>query len=165
MSPRKPTLVVATRGVKEYRATIPTYVERDDVVLEVGCEWGTTTEILAEYAKEAIGVDISPECIRRAREMRPNIRFEVVDAFDMASLLALGRTFNKIYLDLSGFSGYASLLDLIALIQMYEATLCPRVIVVKSQSLKQFIQRCIAWAGGEEMPERVVGASSLPTLT
>lgn len=165
MTPRKPPLIVATRGVKEYRATIPTYVECDDVVLEVGCEWGTTTEILAKYAKEVIGIDISSECIRRAREMRPSIRFEVMDAFDMVSILGLRRTFDKIYLDLSGFSGYASLLDLIALIQMYEATLCPRVIVVKSQSLKQFIQRCVAWTGGEEMPERLAGESVVPTLT
>lgn len=155
--PSKRTLIVATRGVKEFRATIPSYVERDDVVLEIGCEWGTTTEIIADYAKEVIGVDVSPECIRRAREKRPKIRFEAMDAFDVVSILALDRAFDVIYLDLSGFSGYASLLDLIALIQMYQATLRPRVIVVKSLSLKQFTQRCVAWTGGEEMPERIVG--------
>jgi hypothetical protein len=37
------TRFVATRGVKEYRATIPALVTPDDVVLEIGCEWGTTT--------------------------------------------------------------------------------------------------------------------------
>ena len=162
--PQKRILIVATRGVKEYRATIPTYVERDDVVLEVGCEWGTTTEVIADYAKEVIALDVSAECIRRAREMRPKLRFEAIDAFDMVSILALERTFDKVYLDLSGFSGYASLLDLIALIQMYQATLHPRVIVVKSLSLKQFIQRCVAWSGGDEMPERIVGDGSSPTI-
>jgi len=160
----KRTLIVATRGVKEYRATIPTYVEREDVVLEVGCEWGTTTAILAEYAQEVIGIDISPECIRRARETHPKIQFEAIDAFDMVSILGLGRAFTKVYLDLSGFSGYASLLDLIALIQMYQATLRPRVVVVKSLSLKQFIQQCIAWTGGEEMPERLDGGDILSML-
>jgi precorrin-6B methylase 2 len=163
-NPKKRMIVVATRGVKEYRATIPTYVERDDVVLEVGCEWGTTTEIIALYAKEVIGIDVSMECIRRAREMRPKLRFEAIDAFDMAAILALDQPFDKVYLDLSGFSGYASLLDLIALVQMYQATLRPSVVVVKSQSLKQFIQRCVAWSGGEEMPERIVGGASSPMI-
>ncbi len=37
------TEFIATRGVKEYRETIPTWVTADDVVLEIGCEWGTTT--------------------------------------------------------------------------------------------------------------------------
>ncbi|MGW5364173.1 hypothetical protein [Actinopolymorpha pittospori] len=35
---RARTRIVATRGVAEYRATIPALVDRDDVVLEVGCE-------------------------------------------------------------------------------------------------------------------------------
>ncbi|MDA1191399.1 MAG: class I SAM-dependent methyltransferase [Candidatus Poribacteria bacterium] len=139
------TIYVATTGVAEYRATIPVYVRPDDVVLEVGCEWGTTTELIAEVGADVIGTDISPECIERARESRPNIRFEAIDAFDMPALLALNKKFTKIYLDLSGFSGYASLLDLISLLQMYAHVLEPEVIVAKSRSLKTFAHRCIAW--------------------
>jgi trans-aconitate methyltransferase len=147
---RKPvTRYVGTRGVKEYRATIPTYVHAEDVVLEVGCEWGTTTELIAPHCREVIGIDVSPDCIERARQRRPALRFEAIDAFDMTAILALDCQFTKIYLDMSGFSGYASLLDLIALLNMYTATLHPEVIVVKSLALKQFAQRCTAWTGPE----------------
>ena len=44
------TIFVATRGVREYRATIPVWVKGDDVVLEIGCEWGTTTALIAASA-------------------------------------------------------------------------------------------------------------------
>ena len=44
---RLTTTLVGTRGVKEYRATIPVWVNETDVVLEIGCEWGTTTTIIA----------------------------------------------------------------------------------------------------------------------
>ena len=108
------TRFVATRGVKEYRATIPEFVREDDVVLEMGCEWGTTTALLAARCREVIGTDVSPVCIQRARQMHPELRFEVLDAFDVRAALDIDRPFTKVYLDLSGFSGYRSLLDVIA---------------------------------------------------
>lgn len=141
----KRTLFVGTRGVKEYRSTIPNYVDNSDTVLEIGCEWGATTVLLAERCQEVIGTDIGEDAIRRARISHPQLRFEVLDAWDMAGILRLGRKFTKIYVDISGLSGYNSLLDLIALLTMYEATLHPAVIVVKSGALKQFASRCVAW--------------------
>jgi len=158
MPPSKPppsprTRYVATRGVQEYRATIPHTVGADDVVLEVGCEWGTTTELIAPHCREVLGIDVSPACIERARQMRPSIRFEAIDAFDMRSILALGREFSKVYVDMSGFSGYASLLDLISLLSMYTHVLAPDTIVVKSQSLKQFARRCVVWGSPATQPK------------
>lgn len=142
---RPRTLFVGTQGVKEYRATIPEYVTPDDVVLEVGCEWGTTTVLLAPRCQEVIGIDVGEEGVLRARERHPHLRFEVIDAWDMEAVLKLNRPFTKVYLDVSGLSGYNSLLDLIALLNMYEALLHPEVIVVKSSALKQFAGRCVAW--------------------
>jgi tRNA/tmRNA/rRNA uracil-C5-methylase (TrmA/RlmC/RlmD family) len=140
-----PTKFVATRGVKEYRASIATWVQPDDCVLELGCEWGTTTVHLAERCPEVIGTDVSPECIARARQMHPQLHFEVLDAFDVRAAMALGKPFTKIYLDISGISGYRSLLDLIALLTMYAIVLRPEAIVVKSGALKQFAYNCIPW--------------------
>lgn len=57
------TKFIATRGVKEYRETIPVWVNKNDVVLEIGCEWGTTTALIAPRCKEVIGTDVSPEAI------------------------------------------------------------------------------------------------------
>lgn len=144
---RTRTLYVATRGVKEYRATIPQLVRTSDSVLELGCEWGTTTALLASQAGLVIGSDVSREVVKQARVRHPGIRFEVLDAFDVRTLLQLEIPFTKISLDLSGVSGYRSLLDLIALLNTYASVLRPDTIVVKSGALKDFSSRCRAWNG------------------
>lgn len=141
------TKFIATRNVREYRETIPQWVDEDDVVLEIGCEWGTTTALIAPHCREVIGVDVGPECIETARQRHPGIRFEVLDAFDVRAALHLGKKFTKVYIDMSGLSGYRSLLDLIALLTMYATVLRPEAIVVKSGALKQFASNCLPWRG------------------
>jgi trans-aconitate methyltransferase len=141
------TKFIATRNVREYRETIPAWVDKDDVVLEIGCEWGTTTALIAPHCGEVIGVDVSPECVETARQRHPGLRFEVLDAFDVRAALHLGKKFTKVYIDMSGLSGYRSLLDLIALLTMYATVLRPEAIVVKSGALKQFASNCLPWRG------------------
>jgi trans-aconitate methyltransferase len=145
---RTRTRFIATRGVKEYRETIPVWVHERDVVLEIGCEWGTTTRLLARHCQEVIGTDVSPECLERAREKHPELRFEVLDGFDVRAALALDKSFTKIYIDISGLSGYRSLLDVISLLQMYATVLRPEAIVIKSGALKHFAAHCVAWQSG-----------------
>lgn len=144
---RSNTRFVGTRGVKEYRASIPAWVTESDTVLEIGCEWGTTTRIISDHAASVIGTDVSPEVIERARERHPHIRFEALDAFDVRAALELNVDFSKIYIDMSGISGYRSLLDLIALLNSYAAVLRPEAIVVKSGALKHFASHCIPFKG------------------
>ena len=139
------TRFVATRGVQEYRATVPALVGPEDVVLELGCAFGTTTVHLARQAREVVGTDVSPECVARARRTHPGLRFEVLDAFDVRAALDLGRPFTKVYADLSGFSGYRSLLDVIALLTTYATVLRPDTVVVKSGALKHFAAHCAPW--------------------
>ena len=146
---RARTAFVATRGVREYRATIPRLVQAEDVVLEVGCEWGTTTALLAQRACSVLGTDISRDCVARARARHPGVEFQPLDAFDLRAVLDLGRPFTVVYVDLSGLSGYRGLLDLIALLNAYAAVLAPRLIVVKSGALTHFALRCTDWGPNE----------------
>lgn len=139
------TLYVGTRGVKEYRASIPQYIKKNDQVLEVGCEWGTTSELINERCKNLIATDISLKCIERARDMRPEIRFETLDVYNILRAQNFDVQFNKMYIDVSGLSGYRSLLDVIALLEMYSKIFPLEAIVIKSGSLKSFGKRCIAW--------------------
>ncbi len=139
------TQFIATRGVKEYRETIPMWVNSDDVVLEIGCEWGTTTTLIAPHCKRVIGTDISCKCIERARKMYPELHFEILDGFDVKAALDLGEPFSKIYIDISGLSGYNSLLDTIAVLMAYATVLRPEAIIVKSGALKRFAAHCVAW--------------------
>ncbi len=144
------TTFVGTRGVQEYRATIPVWVSGHDVVLEMGCEWGTTTKLIASYCKEVIGTDISAACIQRARQHYPHIRFEVLDAYDLRTALSFNKQLTKIYIDVSGLSGYRSLLDVIALLNMYATLFNPAAIIVKSGALKHFAAHCIAWQSSHD---------------
>ena len=144
------TKFIATRGVKEYRASIEEWVTDRDHVLEIGCEWGTTTKIIAEHCSSVLGTDVSPEVIERARLRNPELNFDVLDAFDVRVALELGASFTKIYIDMSGLSGYRSLLDVIALLNMYATVMQPEAIVIKSGALKQFASNCIAWGQGPE---------------
>ena len=65
----------------------------------------------------------------------------------MWSALELHEDFTKIYIDMSGISGYRSLLDLIALLNSYAAVLRPEAIIVKNGALKHFASRCIPFGG------------------
>lgn len=144
------TKFISTRNVKEYRETIPVWVNKNDIVLEIGCEWGTTTTILAQYCQEVVGTDVSPDCIKRARETYPDLNFEVLDGFDVLAALNFCKPFTKIYIDISGISGYRSLLDVISLLTMYATVFRPEAIIVKSGALKHFASNCIAWRSEDD---------------
>jgi hypothetical protein len=136
------TLYVATRGVDEYRMTIEKYVQKNDRVLEIGCEWGTTSELIYSRCKNLVATDISEQCLIRARQLRPKINFVALDVYDLKSAMNLGVDFNKMYIDVSGLSGYRSLLDVIALMNSYASIFPMEAIIIKSGSLKNFIKNC-----------------------
>lgn len=140
------TLLVGTRGVQEYRASIQKYIKPSDKVLEIGCEWGTTSELIYKSCNNLIATDISRDCIQRAEQMRPQIHFETLDVYNVKKALEFKVDFNKMYIDVSGLSGYRSLLDVIALLDLYASVFPLEVIVIKSGALKNFAKRCIAWS-------------------
>lgn len=139
------TRFIATRGVEEYRSTIEKWVKREDFVLEIGCEWGTTSVLLADKCNNLVATDISLKCIQSARIKHPKIRFETLDAFNIKQAMNFGNKFTKIYIDMSGLSSYRALLDVISLLNMYASVFEPEAIIVKSGSLKQFARNCIEW--------------------
>lgn len=148
------TLYVGTRGVQEYRASIEKYLSLQDKVLEVGCEWGTTSRLIWQKSQNLIATDVSEKCLQKARVLYPYIRFEVLDVFDVKTAMSFGVQFNKMYIDVSGLSGYRSLLDVISLLDMYSSVFPLDTIVVKSGALKNFAKRCVAWeqTGFEKTP-------------
>lgn len=139
------TLYIGTRGVKEYRASIEKYLDPKDIVLEVGCEWGTTSRLIRQTTTNLVATDVSSVCIQKAKELYPEIDFRTLDVINISEALSFGVTFNKMYIDVSGLSGYRSLLDVISLLEMYASVFPLELIVIKSGSLKNFASRCIAW--------------------
>lgn len=53
-------------------------------IVDLGCGTGHLTDKIAEAGAEVIGVDLSPEMIAQAREKYPALRFEVMDARELA---------------------------------------------------------------------------------
>jgi hypothetical protein len=139
------TMLIATRGVEEYRASISQYINSTDKILEIGCEWGTTSEQIYSKCHNLIATDISQICIDKARSLRPDIQFETLDVYDVKKAMSFAVPFNKMYIDVSGLSGYRSLLDVIALLDLYASVFPMEAIVIKSGALKNFAKRCVAW--------------------
>ena len=138
------TQLVATWGVKPYRETIPHVVRPTDAVLELGCEWGTTSVLLHDRADRLVATDVSDQVVARARKRHPHLDFRTLDAFDLRAVERLGH-FDVIYLDVSGLSGYRATLDAVSLVNAYSALIAPRAIVVKSGSLVNLANRLRAW--------------------
>ena len=138
--------IIITKGVKQYRQTIPYCVAKKDTVLEVGCAWGTTSELLNRYANHVVAIDKGAS-LPSAKEAYPHIHFEQIDGFDIARLKQLNLTFTKVYIDISGCR---EITDVIRIIRIYEAVFSPEIIVVKSSKLKYFVEKCEVWSQVEE---------------
>ena len=136
-----PTKIIITKGVQEYRQTISRYICRQDIVLEIGFAWGTTTNLLAQRCQKVVGID-KGESYYTAIKTYPQIQFTKLDGFNIREVINLGYKFNKIYIDISGCRG---LFDVITITKMYESAFRPELIVVKSSKLKRFVAQCEVW--------------------
>ncbi len=130
--------IIVTKGVKEYRRTIPRYVLPTDVVLEIGFAWGTTTALLAKAAKRVIGID-KGESYYTAIRTYPTLELYKIDGFDIQSVMRFGLQFDVVYIDISGCRELHTVLKII---RMYENVFKPRLIVVKSSRLKRLVSQC-----------------------
>jgi SAM-dependent methyltransferase len=52
-------------------------------VLDLGCGLGVELAELANRGYEAVGVDLSPEAIARARDLHPRVSFQVADVLSL----------------------------------------------------------------------------------
>ena len=62
-------------------------------ILDLGCGTGHLTAKIAEAGAHVLGVDRSPEMIRQAKERYPSLRFEVMDARE----IALNENFDAVF--------------------------------------------------------------------
>lgn len=140
--------VVVCEEVGEYRAAAQTLVREDDDILEVGCHNGATTKVLASLKpRRLIGLDRQADLVAAARERLPDIQFEISDAFDAQRVMALAnegesRRFSKIFVDISGSRDIATV---VRLLDVYENTLRPDYLIVKSHALKRLLLRGRLW--------------------
>lgn len=154
-----PPQIVATRGVQEYRSTIPHTVRPTDFCLEVGCHFGTSTALLDQAAAHCIGVDVGSKIIQEAKKRHPGVDFQVGDAWKMAELLRFQQDYynnhnhindkadkevhnnrigyDVVYVDVGGLSGSDGIWEAIQLISSLRFALEPRTIVIKSLCMQR----------------------------
>jgi 2-polyprenyl-3-methyl-5-hydroxy-6-metoxy-1,4-benzoquinol methylase len=137
--------IIVTKGVQEYRQTIPHCVTKQDVVLEIGCGCGKTSSRLYRYAKYVVAID-KGKALPIAKKNYPHIHFEQIDGFDISRVRQLGCSFTKVYIDISGCR---DIYDVIKMVNMYEAVFQPELIVVKSTKLKRLVSKCVVWDGND----------------
>eukprot|EP01024_Parvocaulis_polyphysoides_P010628 TRINITY_DN13649_c1_g1_i3.p2 TRINITY_DN13649_c1_g1~~TRINITY_DN13649_c1_g1_i3.p2 ORF type:complete len:156 (-),score=25.02 TRINITY_DN13649_c1_g1_i3:128-595(-) len=129
--------IIVCEHVDDYRRAISIHVNSNDVVIELGCALGVTTELIGRHCKKVVGVDKSDFQFQNATIRFPNVQFFNIDAFDVSKILALDLKFNKIFIDISGNRDIG---DLINLIDSYEKVFQPELFVVKSYKLKKLLQ-------------------------
>jgi 2-polyprenyl-3-methyl-5-hydroxy-6-metoxy-1,4-benzoquinol methylase len=133
--------LILTKGVKEYRQTISKYINAADTVLEIGFAWGTTTQLLSQVCKKVVGIDKGESYCQAVKDY-PKLELYKIDAFEISKVIELGYDFNKVYIDVSGCR---AMFDVITLIKMYESAFQLDLQVIKSTSLKRFVDRCEVW--------------------
>jgi len=138
--------VVACEEVGEYRAAAHCLVKPTDCVLEVGSHVGGTSKVLYGLCKKLVGLDQQADLVAEARRRLPHIQFEIGDAFDGHLVLRLqkeiGQRFNKVFIDISGSRDISTV---VRLMEIYDNTLRPDVMIVKSQHLKRRLMKSQNW--------------------
>merc|ERR1719272_496300 len=139
--------IVVCEEVGEYRDAAKAMLKREDYVLDVGCHVGGTTKVIAPLVTKVIGLDQKALHINEARGTMPHIQWEIGDAFDATFCLSLAKSiqpnrFRVIFVDISGSRDLATV---VKLLDMYESTLKPEIIIVKSQPMKRLLLRGHLW--------------------
>merc|ERR1739848_786605 len=94
-----------------------------------------------------IGVEQRAELVNTARQNLPQVKFEVGDAFDVQKMQALASTldppkFAVVFIDISGNRDAGLVLRLI---DTYNNTLSPKLVVVKAHQLKRLLLKAKLW--------------------
>jgi hypothetical protein len=143
-------VIIAAHGVAEYRAMIPHVLRQGDAVIEIGCHFGTTTNLLHRYVGPTgvcLGVDIGVAIVKSARTKHPDVRFCTADAWATHSLAAVAPKggWSVVFVDVGGLSGADGLMEALALVRSLGAALAPRAIVIKSECLRSFASSLRPW--------------------
>ena len=128
-------------------------VTAKDIVVEVGCHEGLTTELASRAAELAIGIDSSDYSIGKARDRfadRDNLYFcDAVDGSDIRAAVAAMRKIPQwiaknesvtvVLIDVSGSRDPGFVLDILI---AYDRRFRPQTFIIKNFKLQNVIANC-----------------------
>jgi hypothetical protein len=134
--------IVVVPETSQYRALAISQVTTRDRVLEIGCDFGVCTALLARQSRHAVGVDISAARVQKASQTYGHVAdFEVLDCLsDLEGLTRVAASRNKFFIDINGNRSADAVLDAIANLQ-HVVKIMPDIVVVKSRELFKLLRR------------------------
>lgn len=137
------TVRVVTETTDFYRRMAKSCISASDFCIEIGSDFGVTTEVIAQSCRKVVGVDKSKSSVIKAREQYPLIPFLCCDVFREPDRLKMlhaedkvdgGEGINVAFIDINGNRPLPAVLECVDLV---ERLLAPRIIVIKSKELFQ----------------------------
>ena len=127
-------------SVSEYNIAAAALIRPDDVVLEIGCQFSSTTCVLSDCAAKVIGIDIASKTSSTAvlpAAGRKNVCLSIVDIWDLQALqqACSGTRVALIAITPSIVLGHDLLYEVLALLRVVERLFDPRVLLVKSKAM------------------------------
>ncbi|WIA14213.1 hypothetical protein OEZ85_002752 [Tetradesmus obliquus] len=156
--PKPPARVLVAETTKHYRSAALLYTHPDDVVLEVGCHEGVTTDMLHKRCKWVLGIDTATDPLDRAKARYPHVRFEHMDGFDIPALTALSPTgtYDKIFIDIGGI---AELHIVMSLVGCYFRAFRQALLVVKNKYFQHLLGNAQVFVPEIEVQDKQAAAA------
>jgi hypothetical protein len=121
-------IIIVASETNDYRRSAIVHTRSVDHFLEIGCDFGITTDSVQAASK--VGVDKSEESIRIARERYPTCDFLLGDVFEDLEITPKNPL--VVAMDINGNRELPAVLECI---QVILDSWSPRVVVVKSRAL------------------------------
>ncbi|OQS04835.1 hypothetical protein THRCLA_02962 [Thraustotheca clavata] len=142
LCPSEATGILVTAETSHYRRLARTQISSNDVVIEIGCDFGPTVELIAQTVglENVIGIDKSSDSIKIAKESHPDCQFIEMDIFRTPQeLIQLTQKCSKILIDINGNRLLGAVVD--ALILVLQNSPKVDLIIVKSVELHRYLEK------------------------
>lgn len=129
--------ILVCSDTHDYRRLAKTQINSNDTVLEIGSDFGYTTNIISQSTKSVYGIDKCGIRINSSQKEYPHIKFFHIDVLEEISQIPKFKMCNKVFIDING---NRELEQVERCLKLVKDIIDPELIVVKSVS---FLEKCI----------------------
>lgn len=126
-----PGTILVVRETNDYRRIAKTQVCPSDYVMEIGSDFGYTTNFISQTTKNVIGIDKSQQQIIFSKKEYPHIEFILMDVLEEQDEFENLHKCNKVFVDINGNRELEAVQKVVELVKR---VMKPELIVVKARS-------------------------------